>query len=1386
MAEGDPGTIIVRRRRSWGQRLAIEVATLLASLLLLAVGGLILIDTAPGHRFLVDRIERIETATGLKISIGRIEGSIFGQAHLKNVRVADAQGVFLTSPDILLDWAPGGWLYNSLHIDRLEAETVKLDRLPHLKPTGRKGAILPGFDIHVGRLAIQRLEVGAAVGGRPQVGAVLGSAEIRAGRAMVNLKAGLSGGDRLAVVLDAEPDRDKFDLELRARAPGGGLIPALLGTSRPIAATITGNGSWTHWRGQAGMMLSGHSVGQLALAADAGRYRLAGTLSPAPFLTGKLQRLTTPTVRVTGAGTLEQRLLDGQVTMATPELRAVAKGALDLAGNRYRAVRVGIDLLQPRALFTNMSGRNVRMLWTLDGPFATATYAYRLTSPQVAFDDTGFTDVRAEGHGQLSRWPMRVPLRLQARAITGIGDVAGGILRNISIEGMLDLTPKLVRGDNLALRSDKVSGKMSLLIDLISGRFDVSISGGMKRYLIPGLGIVDIITDLHVVPGNAGRARVVGKAQAWVRRLDNSFFAGLMGGLPRLTTDLVRGEDGILHLSNLQLYSPKLRLSGQGYRRKDGTFHIEASGRQAQYGPLRMVLDGPIERPRVELLLARPNDSLGLRDMRLSLVPSAAGFDYRATGQSRLGPFASHGQILLPHGGQATIAIAALDVAGTSAHGALRSDPGGFTGALDLAGGGIDGRLLFAPQGQDQGIEAHLTLANASFPGPPPFSVRAGRVDGHILLAEGRTSIDGTIDARGLETGSFSLARLTANAHLVNGAGTVRAALAGQRGNAFSFVTVAEVAPDRISMSGRGEIDRRPLTLDAPMVLTREGDGWAVAPTRIHFGGGQGTVSGRTGSRPELHADIAAMPLQLLDMLWPKLGLAGIASGTVEYHDNGGRPGGRADLKVRGLSRAGLLLASQPIDVGLAAVLDGDKAALRAVAVSGGKTIGRAQARFAPLGSGPVVAALMNAPMLMQLRYAGPADTLWRLSGVEVFDLSGPVAIGADISGRLVDPQIRGSLKAQGARIESAVIGTVIENLSAVGRFEGSRLALGSISGTTLGGGTLSGRGTVDFSGGVAAFDLGFDAVKARLLDRDDLQAAVTGPIKVHSSGHGGSISGNLRLDSGRFTLGKASASSNVPRLKVRDVGVDPAEVIEISQLQPWTLDFKVKGGDLAVRGLGIDSHWRTDLAIGGTADAPRPTGTATLVRGNYEFAGRVFRLDRGTLRFRGETPPDPLLDIHALAQVQGIDAAVNVGGTGLHPEISFSSVPALPQDELLARLLFGTSITALSAPEALQLATAVAALRSGSGSLDPINAVRRAIGLDRLRIVPADISTGQKTALSAGKYIGRKLFVEVITDGQGYSATRIEYQVTRWLSLLSSVSTIGRTSANVRVSKDY
>ncbi len=65
---------LIRVKRHWAKRVARELAALIL-ILLRCSNGIVLLDTAPGHRFLADRIARLETKSGLKIQIGRIEGS---------------------------------------------------------------------------------------------------------------------------------------------------------------------------------------------------------------------------------------------------------------------------------------------------------------------------------------------------------------------------------------------------------------------------------------------------------------------------------------------------------------------------------------------------------------------------------------------------------------------------------------------------------------------------------------------------------------------------------------------------------------------------------------------------------------------------------------------------------------------------------------------------------------------------------------------------------------------------------------------------------------------------------------------------------------------------------------------------------------------------------------------------------------------------------------------------------------------------------------------------------------------------------------------------------------------------------------------------------------
>ena len=1378
-------------RRRWARILLLLLAGLLGVLL----ATVAVLDTGLGHRLIARRIGDIRPPTGLRIHVGAIEGSIWRRAVLRDVRLYDLRGQFFAAPELRLDWHPLRFLHNRLDVNALDADTVVLARLPklHSRPNA---PLLPSFDLHVGRLEITHLRLGPTL-----AGGTAGELHLRLGAEVVHHRARIAlavtspRGDRATLDLDAAPDERRFRLAADAASPAGGVIGGLVGTRNPLTLRVGGRGDWMRWTGQARATLAGREVATLALEQAQGRYRLNGALTVAPFVTGKLQRLSTPRLAVAGEATLVDRRVAGRLQLASPALRLAAAGTLDLARSAFAGTTLDARLLHPPALFPNMTGEDVHLHLTLDGPFRTARYTYALASPHVAFDTTGFEALRAVGAGRLSPAPVTVPIRLSAARVTGLGDVAGGILANVAIAGTFHVDARTLVGDGLALSSDKLKGRLGLHLDLVTGRYAIALAGGLQRYLIPGLGIVDVDSSLSAAPGANGLGTVVsGRGKAAVRRFDNAFLAGLAGGLPVIDTQLVRDADGVLRFPDLVLTGPAIRIRGSGLRRRDGSFQFEGSGTQATYGPFKLQLDGQIDHPQVRLQLDHPVDALGLAAVRLELDPVPEGFVFRAAGRSTLGPFAARGMIRTPAGAPTVIEVADLAVTGTHAKGALRTDAGGFTGRLEVAGGGIAGTLAFAPQGTIQRIVPTLAFSAATLAAPTPIAIRRGQLDGTILLDPAGTVIDGKFSGQAVRRGGVMFGRVATQATLKGGTGTVTASVASAGRRAFELKGQALLAPARVTVSVGGTVAGRPLQLASPATFTAEGASWHLLPVRADYGGGSVTLAGRFGGgQLEVEAGMDRMPLAVLDVAAPSLGLSGAASGKLSFAGGGGRlPSGRVDLTVRGLSRSGLVRSSQPIDLALAGVLTPSGLGARAVAIADGRTVGRAQARIAPLAPGDDWAArLTAAPLFAQLRYTGPGDALWRLTGIETIDLSGPLSVSADIGGTLDRPAIRGALRTDAGRIESAVTGTVIEHVAASGRFDGSRLVLDSMSGATPGGGTVTGHGSFDFAAahGVG-LDLALQANGAQLLNRDDIGATVSGPITIRSDGAGGRIGGAVQLDRARYRLG-AAAAAQVARLPVTEINQpDEVETDDVAPT-PWTLDLTARARNrLTVTGLGLNSEWRADLTLRGSVDDPAIGGSATLVQGRYEFAGRRFDIDRGAIRFSGAAPPDPGLDISARADIQGLNASIHVTGTGLRPEISFESVPALPEDELLARLLFGTSVANLSAPEALQLASAVASLRQGgpgSGfNLDPINAVRRVVHLDRLRIVPADVTTGQKTAVAAGKYIGRRTYVEVITDGAGYSATSLEYRLTRWLSLLSTVSTIGRQSANVRISKDY
>jgi translocation and assembly module TamB len=103
-----------------------------------------------------------------------------------------------------------------------------------------------------------------------------------------------------------------------------------------------------------------------------------------------------------------------------------------------------------------------------------------------------------------------------------------------------------------------------------------------------------------------------------------------------------------------------------------------------------------------------------------------------------------------------------------------------------------------------------------------------------------------------------------------------------------------------------------------------------------------------------------------------------------------------------------------------------------------------------------------------------------------------------------------------------------------------------------------------------------------------------------------------------------------------------------------------------------------------------------------------------------------------------------------------------------------------------VQLAASLNSLRGSGGGLNPLGKLRSATGIDRLRILGPDEASGHGTALAAGQYLTDDIYIELITDTRGFTATQLEVSLTPWLSVLSQAGGSGVTNFNLRVKKDY
>ncbi|HET6195364.1 MAG TPA: hypothetical protein VFE12_06410, partial [Acetobacteraceae bacterium] len=581
-------------------------------------------------------------------------------------------------------------------------------------------------------------------------------------------------------------------------------------------------------------------------------------------------------------------------------------------------------------------------------------------------------------------------------------------LVNGRLTGTVYLANADLRSDDLQLRFPGLWANLTLRGDINRGGYGIAGPVEARGLLVENLGTIDAGAKIRFLIGNGIPWRLAANFSGRMPKVTNATLANLSGGNIRFEGGVVIGaaQPIVFHKTTIRANRLSLLLDGQV---ENGVTTLVGSGRSVDYGAFTVKATLATDGPHADLVFANPLPAAGLREVHIALAPTRDGFQIDTSGQSTLGPFKGLLFLTSAPNGPTRIRIDHLDVWRTSVTGNLTLATGGATGALRLAGGGLDGTIALAPRGGGQGFNVNLTANDASFGGTTPLTVRQAAIALSGFVGGGKTSIQGSVQAQGMSYGRLFIGRLAARADILNDRGTFNAALTGRRGSQFELQLTGDVAPNRIAAAARGSYGGQAITMPRRAVLLQQRDGsWQLQKTQISFGGGIAIAEGRFGGAAGTQAQVSLskMPLSLIDVIGADLGLGGSISGIVDVHAGaGGVPTGNARVMVSGLTRSGLLLTSRPVDLALVAQLSPSVLQARAVLQDKGQVLGRLQGRIANLPQdGSPFERMSTGDLYAQLRYQGPADALWRLAALDIFDVTGTINIAADARGSLADP----------------------------------------------------------------------------------------------------------------------------------------------------------------------------------------------------------------------------------------------------------------------------------------------------------------------------------------------------------------------------------------------
>ena len=428
------------------------------------------------------------------------------------------------------------------------------------------------------------------------------------------------------------------------------------------------------------------------------------------------------------------------------------------------------------------------------------------------------------------------------------------------------------------------------------------------------------------------------------------------------------------------------------------------------------------------------------------------------------------------------------------------------------------------------------------------------------------------------------------------------------------------------------------------------------------------------------------------------------------------------------------------------------------------------------------------------LNWYGELAPVWEIITTHEDRFTGVANLVLKIRGTLSVPKISGRFQLAKASYENIETGTTLSDIEVELSSDNDRLVIERLAATDGTDGTLNGSGMIDLNSEMGfPLDIKLDFDNAQLITTDDLTVRAGGQLVLSGNSNKPTVSGTVVTQNIELNL-ENPLPPGFTELDVQEINLPAGQANKSSYTPqqtsntPLGLDLKISApSKVFVRGLGLDSEWRGNLAVTGNTDLPVVAGRLEPVRGFFSVWGKNFDLTRGSIRFSGTRKIDPLLNLSAEYKSSDLTAIVSVTGTALQPKIDLTSQPTMPQSDIASRVLFGTDAKSLTPAQSIQLATTASNLSGFGGSGNFVDTTRRMLGIDVLKFGESEIDA-KSTRVSVGKYVADGVYVEIqqgTSRGSRTSAT-VELEVLPNITVKGGTTESGSNTVGFKWKWDY